>query len=60
MEAGGRCHICGELATRDNPLEVDHLLSWADHGRTTTANIRPAHRRCNRRKGRHSYAVATA
>jgi 5-methylcytosine-specific restriction endonuclease McrA len=47
-----RCHICGGIATHDDPLEADHIIAHADNGTHTLDNLRPAHRSCNRRRGR--------
>lgn len=43
------CAICGQPATADDPLEADHIYSYADNGH---GPLRPAHRSCNRRRGR--------
>lgn len=43
------CWICGKPETGDDPFEADHVHAFADHG---DGELRPAHRSCNRRRGR--------
>jgi len=43
------CHICGKLVEDD--LELDHLIPISQGGPDTRANVKVAHRECNRRKG---------
>lgn len=54
---GARCHLCGgdiplDVA-RSSPLrlELDHLITHEQGGEATVANLRPAHAKCNRRRG---------
>lgn len=44
------CHICGG-EIRDGELHFDHVVPLAAGGAHTPGNIRPAHGRCNQRKG---------
>ncbi len=52
-----RCHICGELPTDSDPLEADHIIPHGDGGTDHPSNLRPAHRSCNRRRGRGGAGV---
>ena len=46
-----RCYLCGEdIAQAD--LELDHVIPLSRGGTHTFDNVRAAHLRCNRRKGR--------
>jgi 5-methylcytosine-specific restriction endonuclease McrA len=45
------CWLCGEPARVDDPLEVDHVIPRSEGGATTRANLRAAHRSCNRSRG---------
>ena len=54
---GARCHLCGgdiplDVA-RSSPLrlELDHLVTHEQGGEATVWNLRPAHAKCNRRRG---------
>lgn len=44
------CYLCGRRFPADQ-LEPEHLTPLARGGRNSTANIRPACRQCNGRKG---------
>lgn len=44
----GRCGLCGQPIT--GPLETDHIVPISRGGPDTPANVRLAHRSCNRRK----------
>lgn len=52
LERGATCHLCNEPIL-PNELEFDHVIPLKRGGTHTAANIRPAHGRCNRRKGDH-------
>lgn len=45
------CHICGQPARHDDPLEADHITPVSRGGSDEFSNLRPAHRSCNRRRG---------
>jgi len=55
---GWLCHLCKQpidpkLRTpHPSAATLDHVVPLARGGRDWIANIRPAHLRCNRRKGR--------
>lgn len=54
---GWSCHLCGERVDRRLPgtneqgPTIDHLVPISDGGEDTAANVRLAHRSCNRRRG---------
>lgn len=50
-EHGMTCHICSGGIPTVADLHFDHVIPLARGGRHTPANIRPAHRTCNLRKG---------
>lgn len=50
-EHGMVCHICGDDIVSDADLEFDHVVPLARGGPHLSANIRPAHAGCNRKKG---------
>ena len=43
---GRQCSICGDALPLAE-LHVDHIIPWHLGGRTTTANLRATHGRCN-------------
>lgn len=45
------CHICGKPIADRRSLEFDHVVPLAKGGAHTPENVRPAHKRCNRKKG---------
>lgn len=47
---GGRCHLCGELAPRED-FTLDHLIPVVLGGNHTQDNVKVAHGVCNSRKG---------
>lgn len=54
---GWVCHLCGEGISRhagkDDWMKVtlDHVIPLSRGGTHTWDNVRPAHRKCNERKG---------
>lgn len=56
---GTICHICGKEIPKGN-LEFDHVIPLARGGAHTEENIRPAHKKCNRRKHLRSVDVTRA
>ena len=44
---GGCCGICGAPVAFED-TETDHIVPWADGGRTVPSNLRAVHRACNR------------
>lgn len=42
------CYLCGEPLA--DPVEFDHVIPLARGGHHVLANIKPTHKRCNRRK----------
>lgn len=48
---GWCCHLCGHVIGSEAELHIDHLIPWAEGGRTTLENLRPAHAGCNLAKG---------
>lgn len=48
---GMLCHLCGGKIDPAEEMHIDHLVPWAQGGRTTLENLRPAHARCNLSKG---------
>lgn len=50
-EHGWVCHICRDPIASIDELAFDHVLAFANGGRHTAQNIRPAHFLCNARKG---------
>jgi hypothetical protein len=50
---GYTCRYCGRS---DAPLSVDHLVLWEDRGPSTMENLVTACKKCNRTRGRKSYA----
>lgn len=54
---GFKCKYCGKgppWQVSSLELEIDHVVSWADGGRTVPENLITSCRDCNRGKGRHS------
>jgi 5-methylcytosine-specific restriction endonuclease McrA len=49
-EHGRFCHLCEREIAEDDVLEMDHVVPLSRGGSHTADNIRPSHRRCNRRK----------
>lgn len=45
------CHICGQPARPGDPLVTDHLIPRSAGGPDVAANLAPAHRSCNGRRG---------
>lgn len=50
-EFGMVCHICGEAIKDRTDLHFDHVVPLSRGGAHSVDNIRPAHARCNQRKG---------
>ena len=50
---GYACRYCGRS---DVPLTVDHLVLWEDGGPSVESNLVAADKRCNKTRGRLSYA----
>lgn len=48
---GWVCHLCQQPIRHPDDLHIDHLVPWAQGGKTTLANLRPAHSTCNLEKG---------
>lgn len=46
-EYGDACHLCG----RPGATTADHLTPRSQWGDDSLANTRPAHGRCNRKRG---------
>ena len=45
------CHICGGKIRNRRDLDFDHVVPLSKGGPHSEENVRPSHRRCNRRKG---------
>lgn len=45
------CHLCRRPISHRRYLHFDHVIPLARGGHHVASNIRPAHRRCNLRKG---------
>lgn len=48
------CHLCGGPIAPGQPVELDHRVPVKRGGPSIEANVAPAHRTCNRRKGAKS------
>lgn len=48
---GARCYLCGQGRIAGDPFEVEHVRPRAAGGSDDLANLRLAHRSCNRAKG---------
>lgn len=51
---GPQCCYCGEAATTDDPLTIDHWQPRAQGGIDRWGNLVAAHRSCNEMKGAHT------
>lgn len=45
------CHLCGEPITKQQDFSLDHLIPKSQGGKTTPNNLKPAHKKCNRKRG---------
>jgi 5-methylcytosine-specific restriction endonuclease McrA len=45
------CWICGAGPRADDPFEADHVVAHLYGGADSVANLQPAHRSCNIRRG---------
>lgn len=45
------CHLCGKPITKQEEFSLDHLIPKSQGGKTTTSNLKPAHRFCNMKRG---------
>ena len=45
------CHLCGGKIRNRRDLDFDHVVPLSKGGPHSEENVRPSHRRCNRRKG---------
>ena len=45
------CHWCGKYATKDNPMQADHLIEYDRGGSDDLSNLVPACRKCNGKRG---------
>ncbi len=50
-EHGMHCHICDAPITSPGDLHFDHVIPLSKGGPHARENLRPAHARCNLRKG---------
>lgn len=50
---GPQCHLCRDPAPATT---ADHIIPRSRDGPDTLANLRPAHKRCNQRRGNRTLA----
>lgn len=51
---GGICHLCGHPGADT----ADHIIPWSLGGTDNPANLKAAHRHCNRVRGNRTVATA--
>jgi 5-methylcytosine-specific restriction endonuclease McrA len=51
FSTSAECAICGQLIRDIDDAQVDHVISWAEGGKTELDNAQLAHRYCNQAKG---------
>lgn len=65
-EYGNQCHLCLRLIRLDLPVghadgpSADHLVPRSRGGSDDLSNLRPAHKRCNSRRGARPLTTVTA
>lgn len=52
FDADDRCSICKQRILRLEDAEVDHIVPFAEGGRTEASNAQLLHTYCNRQKGK--------